>query len=470
MKTNKIIQLLSEKEREKFAFVLKKRKKERLVLLFDYLCACKEEKPDKAALFALLFGQGYEKKKDYLLRNELRLLNARLLKFLSACYVSVVYDWQQDLNVLRLYLQRSAYDLFEETWRRVHAKAEKAQAWAALLDLVRLWADYEQQKSELRAQNFLRLLDLLPAAESYRRAQDAETGAELALFESLSRRYLRVLGAAAEAQAELVPVPKLDSTATAFFEAIGRSHSAGTPQERLAFLMQAQAHHHQLLSIRPQTKPLLVVINNNIGLEYFLLKDFGKAAQYFRLTLAVLEDLPQYARRWDVRFNAYSNMLFAGDYREAINFHRREPDFLAQLPDRLFYRFHYLVAMAYLFDNQHAKSFDLLAQLSLYQRPNKDYYYARLVFACAYAAAADWDNAERELVNLSQTRRKQQKIDAPTAYCATALKNWIFLQLSALSKQEKEAAFLQKAMEIRSTIEKEPSLDCLPLRWLLSRC
>lgn len=469
LKTNKIIKLLSEKERAKFAFVLKRRKKERRILLFESLCACGEEKPDKAALFELLFGAPYAKQRDYLLRNELRLLNTSLMRFLATCYVSAARDWEQDLRLLRLYLEREAYDLFEDAWRRLQAQAAKAQAWAVLLDLVRLWAAYEQQKSELRAQNFLHLLDLLPAAEGYRRALHEETGAELALFEALSWRYLRVLGAAVSAENAPMPVLVAENTAASFFETIARSHAAATPQERLALLMQAQAHHHQLLTIRVQTRPLLVVINNNIGLEHFLMKDFATAAQYFRLALAVLEDLPHYTRRWDVRFNAYSNMLFAGEYKEAIAFHRRHADFLESLPDRLFYRFHYLVAIAYLFDNQHVAAFDLLARLSLYKRPDKDYYYARLVFACSYSAAADWENAERELVNLLQTRRRQRKVDANTAYCAQQLKNWIFLQGAALSRQEKATAFAEMAAAIRQSIAQDAGMDSLPLRWLLSR-
>jgi hypothetical protein len=469
LKTNKIIALLTQKEREKFVFVLKKRGKSRRILLFEALCEQANKKPDKSALFVSIFGQAYEKSKDYLLRNELRLLNADLIKFLSTCYESSVYDWQRDINVLRLYLQRAAYDLFEQSWQQLYQAAQKMQAWAALLDLVRLWADYEQQKSELRPQNFLHLLQLLSAADSYRQAQDKEIGAELGLFRALSGRYLRILGASVEENSPILPILPADSTAKLFFDTISKSHSAATPQERLAFLLQAQKHHRELLDIRPQMQPLLIVLHNNIGLEYFLLKNFDTAAGYFRLSLAILDLEPHYPRRWDVRFNAYSNMLFAGDYQEAIAFHRRNPEFLIHLPDRLFYRFHYLVAMAYLFDNQHENAFDLLAQLSLYQRPNNDYYYARLVFVCAYAAAQDWDNAERELINLLQTRRKKQKVDDGTAYCANRLKDWILMLQSNQTRREQQLFYAQMSSQIDAKINEQLEYDRLPLRWLLSR-
>lgn len=465
---------MTQKEREKFVFVLKSRAKTRRILLFEHLCERGEKKPDKSAVFALIFGQDYEKSKDYLLRNELRLLNADLVDFISTCYVSANYDWQRDLNVLRLYLQRSAYDLFEQSWQTLHNLAQKAEAWAVLLDLVRLWADYEQQKSELRPQNFLQLLQLLSAAEAYRQAQDSEIGAELALFRALSHRYLRVLGAQIP-QADTMEVgaalqlAKKDSTAALFFEAIAQSHSATTPQARLVFLLEAQKYHADLLVMRPQVQPLLIVLNNNIGLEYFLAKKFELAADYFRLALDTLALVPHYPRCWDVRFNAYSNMLFSGNYQDAIDFYECNPDFLSTLPDRLFYRFHYLVAMAYLFGGAAKKAFDLLAQLSLYQRPNNDYYYARMVFACAYSAAEDWDNAERELINLLQTRRKKQPIDAITKYFATRFKDWILMRQSNNSKQTKALYYAKMSQEIYAEINAGADLDCLPLRWLLGR-
>lgn len=457
MKTAQIIAVLTEQERQRFARSLKK-KQPRLELLWSGLLSGLP----KAQLFQLVFERAYERRDDYLLRNELRLLGQRLRKFLADQYPAPP-SLDRDLNLLRTYLARSAWALFEQDWRRTQKVAHQRQDWPALLQLARLWADYQQQKAEPRPEAFAQLLTLLDQAQTFNHALHEEQGAELDLLQALAKRYLRILGG----QAHTHEVPALPVRPVAeFYQTLQQSHLAAQPAARLQLLLQAQQLQPQILTLRPQLAHSIIALNTNIGLEYFLARDFVLAQQYYDIALGLLHQFSDFPRAWDVRFNAYSNMLFAGHYTAAFRLYKH--DFPPKdLPQRLHYRFPYLVALACLFNRQPASALQILNSLQLYRRPNVDYFYARLLYACAFTAENDPDNALRELRNIYQSQRRRLSPSASVNLTADLLRQYLNTQAQAIPRLQKEAAAKALVAQIQSYIQQSPQLDSLPLRWLL---
>ena len=94
MKTLTLIQSLTEKETMEFITVINSHKRESLKKAFHFLndWPNPELEPEKRVLFKAIFNEKFTKSKDYLLRNELRILNTELENFL------IEKAWQQDLK------------------------------------------------------------------------------------------------------------------------------------------------------------------------------------------------------------------------------------------------------------------------------------------------------------------------------------------------------------------------------------
>ncbi len=472
MKIKEIIEILSPRERIRFEIVINKPETSRLYILFHHL---NKSEMEKSFLFEQLFGRAHSQQEDYLLRNELRLLTIALNDFLikEARKKAVKgndkkkYNFEEGLILLRVYLQRQAFSLFVQEWKKAEKFAQQGQQWAVLFALTRIKAEYEQLSDELHPDAFAQLRQLLDKSPTYIVKAAEEQKAELNMLTALTNRYLRILGGQTpDATTEESSNDKQAEPIIEFFTAIAESHNARTAAERLPIFLRAQSQQAQVLLLRPQLITAFIALNNNIGLEYFLLRQFAQAAPYFDTALDLLDKQDGYLRAWDVRFNAYSNLLFWGKYSIAVDFHRRRPDFLAKLPKRLYYRFHYLVAVAYLFARDGTTALDLLNSLPLFQRPNSDYYYARLLFACAYSSLEDWESASRELRNIAQAERKRINPNEQTRIMATYLKQWVSFQQTAHSRQEGEDFKHKLHKTIEEKINASPQNDSLPMRWL----
>lgn len=472
MKIKEIIEILSPRERIRFEIVINKPETVRLYILFHHLNKGEEE---KAFLFEQLFKRAHSQQEDYLLRNELRLLTIALNDFLIKEARKKArkgndkkkYNFEEGLILLRVYLERQAFSLFVQEWKKAEKFAQQGQQWAVLFALTRIKAEYEQLSDELHPEAFALLWQLLEKSQTYIDKAAKEQKAELNMLTALTNRYLRILGGQPlEATTEESSNNKQAEPIIDFFAAIAESHNASTAAERLLIFLHAQSQQAEVLQLRPQLITAFIALNNNIGLEYFLLRNFAQAAPYFDTALELLDKQNGYLRAWDVRFNAYSNLLFWGKYQTALAFHRRRPEFLANLPKRLYYRFHYLVAVAYLFAHDGVTALDLLNNLPLFQRPNTDYYYARLLFACAYSSIEDWESASRELRNIAQAERKRINPNEQTRLMAIYLKQWVSFQQTAHSHQERENFESDLHNIVQSKIDESPQNDSLPMRWL----
>lgn len=481
LKISSILEILTEREREQFELVINKPKTPRLYFLFKQL---NKGENDKAILFESLFGRPFSLKEDYLIRNELRLLVIRVNAFLvkNARRKAAIglekrrYNFEDSLVLLRVYLRRQAFSLFEYEWNRAEKLAKETQEWAVLFALTQIKAEYEQLRDELQPASFAKLWQLLEESKNYIAKAGEEQRAELDMLYALTNRYLRILGGekakakiekklkkeAAESKTEAAANPVV-----AFFTAIAASHNAQTAAERLPIFLQAQSWQADVLQLRPTLITSFIALNNNIGLEYFLMRDFEQAAPYFDTALDLLDKQRGYTRAWDVRFNAYSNLLYWGKYHAAVTFHRTKPDFLAALPKRLYYRFHYLVAVAYLFGRDGGTALDLLNNLLLFQRPNTDYYYARLLFVCAYCSLENWESAGRELRNIAQAERNRDNPNEELEVLNTLLKQWVNFRQTPHNRQQR-ADFERVLHETAAAkINESPQNDSLPLRWLV---
>lgn len=84
-RTSLLLSSLNSKEKELLDFVIKSKKRKKIQLLHKFVKNKKNKAKldDKALIYEAIFSEKYEKKKDYLLRNEIRLYNQELKEILA---------------------------------------------------------------------------------------------------------------------------------------------------------------------------------------------------------------------------------------------------------------------------------------------------------------------------------------------------------------------------------------------------
>lgn len=117
MRTLELIRALTPEEVLDLGKTLSRHKRTGLHTLFTELAhhARAATEPDSAALFKKVFGEVYSKKKDYLLRNELRLLNEILYKYLAEHTALAHLSKNKSLYqywLARAYFERGVKSLF----------------------------------------------------------------------------------------------------------------------------------------------------------------------------------------------------------------------------------------------------------------------------------------------------------------------------------------------------------------------
>ena len=83
MRTVELLKILDNKNRKIFHARIKKHHRKKLILLLEWLLKNNEATTNKKEMYKAAFNAQYEEDKDYLLRNELRLLNNELEDFIA---------------------------------------------------------------------------------------------------------------------------------------------------------------------------------------------------------------------------------------------------------------------------------------------------------------------------------------------------------------------------------------------------
>ncbi len=158
MHKNPAIQIchqLTAKHAQALKKLLMQDKRSASLKLFNLIRSLPPKEITKEYLYKNVYGTSYEPSKDYLLRNELRLLRQKLDKFLLQKSVEELLDaddvFRQQL-LLRAYRHFRLYDLFFESFDKTSAAAEQAFRFGEVLDMHNWYLDlaYQHQFSAVR--------------------------------------------------------------------------------------------------------------------------------------------------------------------------------------------------------------------------------------------------------------------------------------------------------------------------------
>lgn len=412
MKTIEILQLMTKSELKHFEKkVINSHKRSTLKKL--YLHLKKHQKVEKETTFVKVFNAPYTSKKDALLRNELRLLNRELELFI------VEQEWRKKLSVnsnetqlslIRIYLERKEFNLFEQAWKKLYKKAQEEHLYTIKIQLINLFFTYKISVSEFETDLYYELKELLEEALRCTVSQMQVDYKELELKDAFVQRNLYALTGQKFENERVkayyfrenhldndVVVEFLDYRIQSYF--LSGIEKINILQKSLDSAKLAKKKYPKY----PLIHTSITMIGITIGLEYFLLKEYKKADECYIQILdktAVLS----VEKRAAVYFNYISNLICLAAYDRAIEWYESSDEEWREVP-QVAYRTQYMLCWAYIMQEEYEKPMSMLLEHNIQQRPENDFIYARLLLTILYYSTQQMELAEREVYNLIQNHR-----------------------------------------------------------------
>ncbi len=402
--------MLTDEEKEKFAFVLNEGGKTELEGLWKYLCQedFTEKEADKSELYLHLTGRPFRPSDDQYLRTRLSQLNKMIEQFLAREYAGPVLEeaglGDEDV-LLRLFLRRRQYALFEKSWKRLLNRAEKQQRHDQLVQLYQLYFEYVRYHLGIGLDKLGEVKSLLQQAVRQNLLHFLETHGKLACSMAYIDRILHVADEELESNA-LVPIPEPGKAGSwpphiRFLFEWGESYYL-RGEEKIIHLKGILEWREKALRFPVEEKQQHAIILATIALEYFFLEDYKQADEYYQKVFQLTGKDPE-PYFLDILYNYFSNLLAIERYRQAVDYyHEYEKAILNSR--RHAFRFQFLAALAHLFLDDTSKAFEVMSQ-EIYQLPEYESVYGRIIFAFIYYQWHEHEQAERELNNLLQKIR-----------------------------------------------------------------
>jgi hypothetical protein len=157
MKTLELISILSAKDLKALEIELEQKSKSTTHKALQF-CA-QQTAIDKTDFFKCLFDKPYSVAKDYLLRNEIRLLNQAIEDFIVRQAIQKKEnDWWNKKLLLQHYLSKNNTKLFDEEWQQCYKKATAEGLHFFLFELLCLRAQFVSQHLSVNESNYTELV------------------------------------------------------------------------------------------------------------------------------------------------------------------------------------------------------------------------------------------------------------------------------------------------------------------------
>lgn len=455
MKTKVLIGLLSAKERKVFeTTVIKNHKRNSLKKLYQQ--TKKKTELAKEKLYEQVFGEAFSEKKDALLRNEYRLLNRELELFLMETQwkkEQQLQFYENQLLLLRLYLEREEAGLFEQTWRKLYKKASNERRYAIKIALLQLFFKHQSTGAVLLQDVYEELRNLLKEGLQIISMEAMEQYKQMELNYLFTERVLEAIdeGHSYDLPATILSlneleVPLENEDVVQCLDAMAKA-SISVGMERIILYEKALAHAAVLFEYE-KYKPLAVkavLAELTIGLEYFLLKEYDKADAVYTRALQKVNLLPKKSLG-GIYYNYFSNLIFKGDYETALNWLNQTTLNWKEDP-KTANRWQCLVAWTYILKGDYDTAFEVM-QEPIERSEVHVHAYGRIVLAIIYYLSGEVELAEREVYNMLQSYRyKGAPSEMLNAWAQFFYKHLQYYHLVDQDKRHKKLKSLQEEQD-----------------------
>lgn len=470
LRSEKLLAALSLSERRTVERRITAGRRNSLKTLFALVCTAIDTgaELDKSEVFTAVFGRSYTEGEDYILRNEMRLLVAKVQETLAEQHTlrelrrkTAQYDiallrslmekrlWTEFLSTHKKALERAIRDSDHESTARMHELY-----FSYLMQQEGHFALYTEAHETLQQQ-------LLHLKKVYREAAAHNQSRRVAC-----EHLMRTTNTEVEFPATAVGLDTEFSSANTplvrFFEAQGRSFSSSGERS----IEHAHEAVDSLLELNnPRFTTELVVALGNLGLAYYLSQRFTEARPWYEKALSVVAEA---GRTADIAlvFNYASTLVKLGEYRAVLGIIEQYRSAIDSAP-RVRFRFECFRAFAHIFLGDPDAAFASIPP-AITQRPESEYHYFRFALLAIPYLRGYADDALRETVNFAKYfHRSKGRIGTPNELALVSIFRKFFTAVQLPPSAQRYRALQRTQTMQQEFSEQHPEYrDFLPLVWL----
>jgi hypothetical protein len=408
-----LLELLSKKEITEFKNVLKNNKNNRLLLLLNNINLIEK---DKDKLYKTIFNKPRNKKNDYLLRNEIRLLKNELKYFFACKYITHINQESEhileSLYLKELVKRKSGLITIKEA-ESIIEKLHQRNDIEKLCEIIPIYIKekiYFFNPDVTIFNNLLKQLDYLD--DAYEKIMHRKI---------LENEYIKAYLHKTNKQSGLVNKYTFpEKLLTKYADDIAEYYKLKTlslivnDNERLNVLIQIKTLLKKIRLPKSDLNKEKAALYTNIGLEYSFKLNHEEAIKYLNEAIKLKKHIPD-TNYTLIIYNYISILLKTGKYSEALNIIEVNIKHFKKNKTLLF-RLNILRIIALVYHGAY-KQAQKEIPVDFKQGTFHDYIYLRCLLAIIFFETRKTDLSARELKNIMQTMRNKEWIDNHVEFC-----------------------------------------------------
>lgn len=311
-----------------------------------------ESPVSKSALFHSTYGEDYSPEKDYLIRNEMRLLSKEIMSFLAQRQVyQEIKDASQlkGLFYLKSLMNRGETELFEIEWPKILKKADAQLDHGTSAKILEKVVEHMVEHRKTSLADFEVLLEMINDLNERTIASFTQNTLYSRLKEAYVRRTIQAIGKEVPhvnlAEPEINFAQHADSDALSkYYQTMATAYTK-TGNERLSLLESAMGLLDSIPAGRIDHQSQRAAINAAIALEYFFQNRLEESLQYHHQALERTKYV-SVDRVASYLFNYVSTLIRLAKYQDAIDILDLHENTWNHMP-RMRHRFYCLKGMCH---------------------------------------------------------------------------------------------------------------------------
>lgn len=393
----KLLDTLTLSEKRDFDFVMESVSRKSLRNLYQCIKNDRNKTEDKEVLYKKVFGERYTPAKDYLLRNELRLLTDKIKGFLVSrqCEEEIrenssYGDWLLQKSLLKHQL----YKEYEAEFKKSYKKAIDNLSFDMAQRMLGLRFNYLMTQPKINVEmiaeaHSILLENLGNIKYRYRTDVSINQQGRVAMEAFLNAFGKQVNSSAVGVDTDVAGYlnPYIE-----FFEYSALANQTGG-DEKIKFAELAEQSIGKVEDIFPNNRVDGLAM---LAGAYYNVREYATAAKYYEKALS-FKDKNKLPIRNDILFNYVSTLMKLDDYARAVDI-MMTYDKSIQANPKVKHKFDYFHCMAHIFMGSHKHVREIIPQ-NIGRLPEDEHHYFRFIYCILPYLDDDIEDAIREVTN-----------------------------------------------------------------------
>lgn len=397
MKALKILNSLSVEEKDEFEFVINSLKRETLRKLYYALSDSENDAMDKKEVYNVVFGKKYSKQKDYLLRNELRLLNEQLKEFVIVQQFRAEKKGNSPMGSFMLqksFIKREMFAEYESEFKKGYRKALETLNYEFAHKMLNEHFNYLMTHKQITPELITSTHELLQENATNVKMRYRTDIASNQQGRAALEAFLRAFGREVESSfiGPEVDLEHFTNPYIQFWEYTSKANNS-VGEERISFTKMADECIEKVGEIFPHVR---IDGLAKLAGAYYLSQRYEEAVPHYQKALDFCGKHTLVIRN-DILYNYCSTLAKLGKHKQN-QLLIEEHDWHIRNNPKMKNKFAYLKAFALIFQGEHKAAAASIPQ-DIRKLPQDELQHLRFVYCILPYLDGDLERAVRETTN-----------------------------------------------------------------------